>query len=115
MQPGNGSRPARADSRGEPGQVRNGGVHMTQRNKPCDGNDAGTQTQNAPGRNVPAPPEESARPATRVNSHPLRRLHDEIDTLFEPFFGGGLADWGGSFGPLWATNVEEVDNEIRVR
>jgi len=89
---------------------------MAQRNKTREGNGAATQTQTTEGRNAPARREESSRMPARSNEHPLRRLHDEIDSIFEQFFGGGLgfAEWGG-FPRPWGVDVEEADNEIRVR
>ncbi len=94
------------------------GADMAQRNKTREGNGAATQTQEERSdRNVPAQREESTQMAThRREQHPLRRLHDEIDSLWQQFFGGdfGLAEWSGMSRP-WGLDVEEKDNEIAVR
>src|SRR5947209_2144698 len=112
----------RAGSRDEMGSVaRNGGVQMAQSNKTREGNGAAAQTKSADSHadshNVPARREEGARTMAHRNENPLQRLHGEIDSLFERFFGGGLglAEWGGDFGRFWRTDMEEADNEIRVR
>lgn len=97
----------------------NGGADMTQRNKTRDGNGTGAPTQPTEEHgkhNALAGHEQSTQMQRRRNDHPLRRLHNEIDSLWEQFFGGGLglAEWGGFRRP-WGMDVDEHDKEIRVR
>jgi HSP20 family protein len=93
------------------------GADMAQRNKGREGNGPATQTkEERSDRNEPARRDDSTQMATRRNEHPLRRLHDEIDSLWQQFFGGGfgLAEWGGLPRP-WGLDVDERANEVAVR
>jgi HSP20 family protein len=97
-----------------------GGANMAQRNKSRDGTGAATQSKETEGRNMPARQvrqEQGAGTMAHRSEHPLRRLHDEIDSIFNHFFGGGLglAQWGAGMGRLWGMDVEDADNEIHVR
>jgi HSP20 family protein len=58
----------------------------------------------------------SALPAPRAE-HPLRRLREEMDALFDRFFGRWPAAWEPPALPerLWGVDVEEGDSEIVVR
>jgi HSP20 family protein len=56
-------------------------------------------------------------PAFRMES-PLRRLREEMDYLFDRFFGNAPATfepWSGMGDRFWDMDVEETDNEIMVR
>jgi HSP20 family protein len=92
---------------------------MAQRNKGKDGNGARTQPQAGERQNLPAPAE-PARPPARTAGHPLGRLRDEIDALFERFFGsfGGWpapSEWDWASGRFWDVDVQDTDKEILVR
>lgn len=95
----------------------NGGENMAQRNKSRDGHGAATPTKETEGRSMPTRQEQGAGTMAQRSEHPLRRLHDEIESIFDHFFGGalGLAQWGGGMGRLWGMDVEDADNEIHVR
>src|ERR1043166_3675772 len=52
---------------------------------------------------------------TRPGQHPLARLRDEMESMFEQFFGRWPAtvEWGRE--QFWDVDVEEKDNEVIVR
>ena len=52
---------------------------------------------------------------TRTGQHPLARLRDEMESMFEQFFGRwpGTGEWGRE--QLWDVDLEEKPNEIVVR
>jgi HSP20 family protein len=53
---------------------------------------------------------------TRREGHPLTRLHDEFDALFNRFFGGMVPFEGfGETQPWWGLDVEDTGNEVVVR
>src|SRR5436309_2752970 len=50
----------------------------------------------------------------RAGQHPLSRLRDEMESMFEQFFGWPMSsDWGRE--QLWDMDMEEKPNEIVVR
>lgn len=78
------------------------------------------------GARMPAQTAEQRMPARRLerpgmpslgSEHPLRWLREEMDSLFDRFFGRWPAAWepGGTLERFWDTNVEETDNAIVVR
>src|SRR5438552_12341679 len=90
---------------------------MAQKNKEREGNGARGQSPATEQRNLP----EARRPSSRLPSwtaeHPLTRLRDEMDALFNRFFGGWPTVGEQGWGPerLWDVDVEEGDKEILVR
>ena len=60
--------------------------------------------------------EESRSLATRTE-HPLARLRDEFDDLFERFLGNWPAPFAGEFGldHPWGLDVEERDQEVLIK
>jgi len=82
-----------------------------------EGNGTQTQPEANEQRNVPARTNEAARPLARTGGHPLSRLHDEIDTLFNHFFGGWPMPFEGGWGQdrFWNMDVHETDKEVLVR
>jgi HSP20 family protein len=92
---------------------------MAQRTRGKDGNGAKEQGQTTGSSNVPARIAERSRPLAHGGEafHPLRRLREEIDTLFDRFFGDWPAPREAGFGleRFWDVNVEDTDKEIRVR
>lgn len=68
------------------------------------------------GRDVPVRRADVSRPAPRPAAHPLARLRDEMDALFDRFFGGwpAPADWDRG-ADRWGVDVEDADKEILVR
>jgi HSP20 family protein len=87
---------------------------MAKREKEGDGAHTAVRTpeQRSPAR----PAERQQLPAVRTE-HPLRRLRDEMDQLFDRFFGPLPAAWQpmGLSERLWDVDVEEADKEIVVR
>lgn len=53
----------------------------------------------------------------RQRQNPVDQFHREMDTLFDRFFGGGLASFGEDMGQMrvWDFGMTENDNEIVVR
>jgi HSP20 family protein len=68
-------------------------------------------------RNLPVRANEQSRLPARRNEHPLARLRDEMDLLFDRFFGRWLApvDWGWMPDRFWDLDVKETDKEFLVR
>jgi HSP20 family protein len=58
----------------------------------------------------------SRLPAQRME-HPLARFRDEMDALFDRFFGRwpALTEWGGGRELSWGVDVDETDKEVVVR
>src|SRR5438105_3235236 len=80
---------------------------MATKGKAKSGNGAGTQMQ----------PAQQSRNLTHGGEHPLTRLRQEIDSLFDSFFsrwpGHGQGDW-----PMersWGMELQESDRDILVR
>jgi HSP20 family protein len=52
----------------------------------------------------------------KTDAHPLSRIRDEFDALFDRFFGGwpgfGLQPWGE---PSWGLDLEQNDKEVTLR
>ena len=90
---------------------------MAHRNKTKDGNGARTQEQTTENRNLPMPRPESSRLPAPMGGHPLGRLRDEIDSLFDRFFNAWPAPpkWSLGADRFWDMDVEETDKEIVVR
>jgi HSP20 family protein len=87
---------------------------MAKREKEGDG--AHTAVR-APEQRSPAQVAERPQaPAVRTE-HPLRRLRDEMDLLFDRFFGRWPAAWEPTGFPerFWDVDVREADNEVVVR
>ena len=81
---------------------RGNGSHVSER----------TSEQSLPARTS----EHSWLPASRTEN-PLHRLREEMDQLFDRFFGrrpSSFEPWSG-LDRFWDMNVEETDNEILVR
>src|SRR5947207_2689227 len=88
---------------------------MAKREKEGNGANVPVRTteQSMPARTA----ERSGLPALRAE-HPVRWLREEMDSLFDRYFGRWPTAWGADFGPLersWDMGVEEADNEIVVR
>jgi len=66
---------------------------------------------------APARVRERAQPLATQSQHPLGRLRDEVDSLFERFFGQWPMpmEWGANAGSFWDMDVDENDKEIVVR
>jgi HSP20 family protein len=67
---------------------------------------------------TPAPTTVTARlPASGMTGHPLTRLREEMDSLFDRFFRGWPALSEGNLGPerFWDVGVQDADVEIVVR
>jgi len=90
---------------------------LAHRNKEKEGNGAGTQARTDESRNLPARWTEPAGWPMPMAGHPLSRLRDEIDTLFDRFFGFQPAPMERGWGTerMWDIDVDETDKEIRVR
>jgi HSP20 family protein len=54
---------------------------------------------------------------TTRQAHPVSRLRDELDTLFDLFWNRWPAPWGAwsERPPFWGLDMEEGDNEVVVR
>jgi len=65
---------------------------------------------------VPQPEQRPLTPALRTQ-HSLRWLRDEMDQVFDRFFGNWPATWEPALGQerLWDVDVKDTDNEIVVR
>jgi HSP20 family protein len=90
---------------------------MPNKGKGKNGNGARTESQTTERRNLPAPRTEPSRPPARAVGHPLTRLRDEIDSLFDRFLGSwpAPAEWGWNAGRFWDADVEDTGEEILVR
>jgi len=90
---------------------------MAHKNKGKDGNGAKARAQTAEHENVPARTAEPPRLPARAGEHPLGRLREEIDALFDRFFGRWSTPWAGVGGldRFWDVDVEETDKEVLVR
>src|SRR5690349_12234472 len=84
--------------------------------KQKEGNGAHTTVQTPEQKSTGQMGERSQLPAQRT-PHPLRRLRDEMDLLFDRFFG----HWAGPWEPLefpernWDLDLQEADSEVVVR
>jgi HSP20 family protein len=91
---------------------------MAQKNKAKEGNGAKAQAQPSESPNQKSMTQ-SARPLARrtESEHPLSRLRDEIDSMFNRFFAQWPApmDWGRGMERFWDVDLEETDKEILVR
>jgi HSP20 family protein len=88
---------------------------MAHKNK--EKNDSGAQPPATEQRNLPMQPNQPSRlPAARTH-HPLSRLREEMDTLFDRFFSRWPApfDWGPMPDRFWDVDLQESDKEIIVR
>src|SRR5437899_2269499 len=54
---------------------------------------------------------------TRTGEHPLDRLRDEMEQMFDRYFGGWPALFEGGWGRerFWDVNMDETDKEVVVR
>src|ERR1041384_6473405 len=86
--------------------------HRKQRN----GNGAEAQVDTSQSRGL-APTRRSGWPARLMEGHPLGRLRDEIDSLFDSFFGSApmRMDWDVFPERMADLDVHESDKEISVR
>jgi HSP20 family protein len=82
-----------------------------QQNLPATEQRAGEQ------QNLPARVMEPPRWPARRGEHPLSRLRDEVDAMFDRFFFGRPALWEGEGWPgrFWDVDVQDTDKEILVR
>jgi len=82
---------------------------MATKGKTKSGNGAGTQMQQAQST--------QQRNPARAGEHPLTRLRQEIDSLFDHFFSRwpGQGHWDWPMERMWGMDVQETDNEILVR
>jgi HSP20 family protein len=87
---------------------------MVKRDK--EGNGAKAPAQRGGQALAPRPAERPPLPAFRAD-YPLRWLRDEMDQLFDRFFGRWPAAWEPMGPPerFWDVDVEEADNEIVAR
>lgn len=88
---------------------------MAKREK--EGNGAKVPVRRGGGQAVaPQPAERSSLPSLRAE-YPLRWLRDEMNALFDRFFGRWPTPWEPMGFPerFWDVEVEEGDNEIVVR
>ncbi len=87
---------------------------MAKREK--EGNGAKVPVQTTAQRLPARTRERAGLPAWRAE-HPLRWLREEMDALFDRFFGRWPAAWEPGWAPerFWDVDVEEADNEIVVR
>ncbi len=62
-------------------------------------------------------PMDRSLPRSLWGEHPLRRLREEMDSLFDRFFGATERNPGAAGLPsrMWDIDVQEADNEIVVR
>src|SRR5947207_8878263 len=90
---------------------------MPQKNKGRDGNGAKTQPQTTEEHPLPAPARQPSWSPVRRAEHPLTHLRDEMDALFDRFFGRSPTPREWSWDPerLWDVDVEDADKEILVR
>ena len=86
---------------------------MAKRDKEKDG----AQAPSAEQSRLPARTTEYPRPAPWWPEHSFGRLRDEIDALFDRFFGGWPAPRERGWAPerYWGVDVEDTDNEVVVR
>src|SRR5437870_9443303 len=88
---------------------------MAQRNKDKEGNGAGTQMQETQtGRRTSPARMNEGSPSVW---HPLTRLREEVDSLFDSFLGRWPTLWERDWRPerFWDVDVEEKDKELVVR
>ena len=54
---------------------------------------------------------------SKSRDYPLESFRDELDSLFQRFFGGWMSPFEGDFGSMrvWDFDVQENDNEILIR
>jgi len=90
---------------------------MQPRQKEKEGNGARTQPQTSERQNVPARTSETTQAPARMTEPPLSRFRDEMDALFDRFFGRWPTPFTGNWGTdrFWDIDVEDTDQEIRVR
>ena len=91
---------------------------MAHRHKGKNGNGAGSQTQTMEGRHFPVQSSETSRsPAMRMMEHPLARLRDEFEAMFDRFLTRwpAASEWGWGTDRFWDVDVQDSDKEIRVR
>ncbi|HVS39749.1 MAG TPA: Hsp20/alpha crystallin family protein [Gemmataceae bacterium] len=75
------------------------------------------ERQPADKRNLPAPRHEAAHRPAPISEHPLARLRDEMNALFDRYSGGWpvLGKWDKSLVRFWDVDVEDAANEVVVR
>lgn len=90
---------------------------MPHKTKGKNANGAGAHLQTAEPRKMQEPMAESAQSPPRAVGHPLSRLRNEIDVLFDRFFSQWSAPLQAGWDPgrFWNVDLEDTDNEIRVR
>jgi HSP20 family protein len=78
---------------------------------------SGRQTATNEQRNLPAERNQQSHMPAQRQEHPLMRLRDEMDSLFDRFFGRwpAIAEWGAAPNRFWDVDVQENDKEIMVR
>jgi HSP20 family protein len=71
----------------------------------------------AEGRSLPVQRSDVSQPPAREAAHPLARLRDEMDALFDRFFTRwpAPAEWDWGLERMWGVDVEDTDKEILVR
>jgi len=95
---------------------------MPHRSKGKEGNGARAQSPTTESRGLQTRTAEPSRLTPRPTEHPLGRLRDEIDAMFDRFFGRWPSLTEGGFGPsgfgperFWDVDVQERDQEVLVR
>jgi HSP20 family protein len=90
---------------------------MAQKNKERTGNGAKTQPQAGAQRNQPEQQTLPSRWTGWSAQHPLMRLREEMDAMFDRFFGRWPTFGEQGWGPerIWDMDVEETDKNIVVR
>ncbi|PWT83064.1 MAG: molecular chaperone [Acidobacteria bacterium] len=89
---------------------------MAQKHKARGGDGARTQPETTKQSILQRRGEPSRLPSL-LSTHPLGRLREEMDALFDRFFSRwpAPAEWGWSPSLAWDVNVEDLDKEIVVR
>jgi HSP20 family protein len=84
--------------------------------KEKEGNGANLAERTPQQKSLAQPAEQGHMPGMQIG-HPLNRLRQEMDLLFDRFFGrwpmAGESGW--HLDRIWGMNVEETDNDILVR
>jgi HSP20 family protein len=84
---------------------------------PKRGNGSHVSEQTSEERSPARTSERTWLPAARTEN-PLRRFREEMDQLFDRFFGlspAQIEPWSGMGDRFWDIDVEETDNQIMVR
>jgi HSP20 family protein len=87
---------------------------MAKKEKEGNGSKVPVQTRE---QRSPSHPAERSRLPGFWSANPLRHFREEMDSLFNRFFGNWPPSWEerGFLEGMWGMDVEEADNEIIVR